>query len=519
MNTNLAKNVTALEHLSSILLSTLDETIFFSELSKYIKNSIGCDKIKVYKVQEDTSAKLISLDGGPVHEGQELMIGEGPAGHVIRTKRSYFSNNTARDPLFAKELHEGIKAELCFPVGHEGVLIATIHLQNLSVEREFSREHINSIQDIVNEIKRPLANMKLYLSAEYLNEMLLKKIEEKERELEERKNGMRISDSFRVLEKEMIGKSEVMQNLLKMVDKAALSESSVLITGEAGTGKEMIAKRIHCRGRRKAGPFVVFDCSSYNEQEIEAELFGVTSSDSFSGRNDKLGVLELANGGTLLIKKISKLSATVQAKMINFMNEGIAIRVGEKIPYRSDVRLIVSSSDDINKLIEQGLFRNDLFYSIARINLQVPAVRDRKDDVELFAYHFLNKDKKNEEMKSLSPCVISALKEYKWPGNLRELQNIIERAYILAEGMIVDKNHLSDHICKKEEVKEEKVDKFLNFKEVTLEELEKAHICHSLEFLGGNKTKTAKLLGITVKTLYNKLHSYGMIGDEKELSF
>ncbi|MEK6625897.1 MAG: sigma 54-interacting transcriptional regulator, partial [Bdellovibrionota bacterium] len=360
---------------------------------------------------------------------------------------------------------------------------------------------------------------KLYLSAKYLNEILLKKIEEKERELDERKHGMRISDSFKVTEKEIIGKCELMQNLLKMADKASLSESSVLLTGEAGTGKEIIAKRIHCRSRRKNGPFVVFDCSSYNEHEMEAELFGVTSSDSFTHRHDKLGMLELANEGTLLIKKISKLSLTIQAKLINFINEGIAQRVGEKIPYRSDVRLIVSSSDDLTQLSEQGLFRNDLFYSIGRINFSVPAVRDRKDDIELFAYHFLNKDKKNEEMKSLSPCVISVLKEYKWPGNLRELQNVIERAYILAEGMIVDKNHLSDHICKKEEVKEEKVDKFLNFKEVTLEDLEKAHICNTLEFLGGNKTKTAKLLGITVKTLYNKLHSYGMIGEEKELCY
>ncbi len=519
MNSNLAKNGTDLENLSSILLSTLDETIFFSELAKFVKNSIGCDRVKVFKVQEDTSAKLISLDGKPVQDGRELMIGEGPAGHVIRTKRSYFSNNTARDPLFSKELHEGVKAELCFPVGHEGVLIATLHLQNLGDTGEFNREHINLLQEIVNEIKRPLANMKLYLSAKYLNEILLKKIEEKERELDERKHGMRISDSFKVTEKEIIGKCELMQNLLKMADKASLSESSVLLTGEAGTGKEIIAKRIHCRSRRKNGPFVVFDCSSYNEHEMEAELFGVTSNDSFTHRHDKLGMLELANEGTLLIKKISKLSLTIQAKLINFINEGIAQRVGEKIPYRSDVRLIVSSSDDLTQLSEQGLFRNDLFYSIGRINFSVPAVRDRKDDIELFAYHFLNKDKKNEEMKSLSPCVISVLKEYKWPGNLRELQNVIERAYILAEGMIVDKNHLSDHICKKEEVKEEKVDKFLNFKEVTLEDLEKAHICNTLEFLGGNKTKTAKLLGITVKTLYNKLHSYGMIGEEKELCY
>jgi len=301
-----------------------------------------------------------------------------------------------------------------------------------------------------------------------------------------------------------------------MADKASQSESTVLLLGEAGTGKEILAKRIHCRSRRKSGPFVVFDCSSYNENELEAELFGISQTDSHGNVKEKLGLLELANGGTLLIKKISKVPALLQSKLVNFLNEAIAFRVGEKIPYRTDVRIIASSQDDITKLVEENKFRNDLFYSLSRVQLSIPSLRERKEDIELFAYHFLNKDKSKDDMKSLSPCVLNHLKEYKWPGNLRELQNVIERAYILAESVIVDKGHLSDHICKKEEIVEIKVDKFAGYREVTLEELEKNHICTTLEFLNGNKTKTAKALGITVKTLYNKLHTYGMIGDEKE---
>jgi len=505
-----------IQQLSSILLSTLDETIFFSELAQYLMKHVACEKARVFVVLEDSSVKLVSENGRPIIDGKELMIGEGPAGHVVRTKRPYFSNNVARDPLFAHEASEGITAELCMPITFEGVLIATVHLQRISEGVEFVRENISSILNILSELKHPLANMKLYLSAKSLNEILLKKIEEKERELEERKSGGKVESGFKTLEKEIIGKSQIMQNLFSLADKSATGDIHLLITGDSGTGKELLARRIHCRSRRKDAAYLVLDCSALNEEQLEKEIFGHIDYDVLGEKEIHRGLLESADNGTLVLKKISKMNFCLQAKLAQFIKSGSAQRIGEASSFKSDVRLIVVSSDKIEALGEGGLLREDLFYAISKMRLSVPALKDRKDDIELLAYYFLNSDKNSTEHKTLSPCVVKVFNEYSWPGNIRELQNIVERAYILAESEIIDRNHLSDIVLRKEIKEEVKEDNNINFKELTLEELEKMHICSTLEHLSGNKTKTAKLLGITVKTLYNKLHNYGMIGNEEK---
>lgn len=501
-------SLTKIGELSSILLTTLDESIFFNELARFMKGEIACDHVIVYKVLEDHSAVMVSNDGELV-DGH--IKGKGPAGHVIRTKRPYFSNQTDRDPVFADVIAEGVKAELAVPVAVDGIVIGTIHFQSKSGSHSFAREHMTQVQNILNNIQRPLVNMKMYLQAKYLNEALMQKIKEKEKELEKSKSGPKLADSFRIEDKEIIGQSDSMKKLIALVDRVSNSDVNALLQGEAGTGKEMIARRLHCRSHRRDHAFISIDVTSLSEETLEIELFGKEIIDFTQNHNAKKGLIEQAHGGTLFINNVDALSANLQAKITHFIQEKMAFRVGGQVPYRADVRLIVASTRELSDLVEGGHMREDLYYALNTMIFNVPALRERHEDIEVLATHFLNLGKNREQMKSLSPSALKALREYNWPGNVRELQNVMERAYILSDGMIVERDHLADSVSAPAPVQEEEKEEVYSFQEMTLDELERKHITMTLDHLAGNKTKTAKVLGITVKTLYNKLHSYGMI--------
>lgn len=514
MSDTVEKISAEISNLSTILLSTLDESQFFSHLAHFMAAQLNVEKANIYVVKEDSKAVLVSEGGQPAKGSLILEKGHGPAGHVIRTKKPYFSNNTQRDPLFHKEAEEGVKAELTIPVLHEGIVIATLHLQDSTGEREFSRDDMTAALSILSEISKPLSNIKMYLQAKFLNESLLRQIESKEKEIQENKSGLQLADTYKIEEKEIIGNSEAMKRLLSISDRVAQSSVNVLITGEKGVGKQMVARRIHCRSERGGKSFVSIDCTALPEIRLEAEIFGEESGD-FTQQKVKHGLIEAANGGTLFINNIDRLSPGLQSKLVRFLSEGMTFRVNGQMPYKSDIRLIVATSKNIEESIENGEFREDLYYSVNTMSLQVPSLKERLDDMEALSNFFLNLGKGREQQKSLSPCVIKALKEYNWPGNVRELQNVMERAYILSDGIIVERDHLADSVHKVEEVVEEEDDTIFNFTEMTLDELEKKHICLTLDHLGGNKTKTARILGITVKTLYNKLHSYGMIAPKE----
>jgi len=496
--------------LSSKLLSTLDEQIFFQTLSLYFSQVVEkVDKIKIHQALEDCSSRLVSINGQTVTNGLHLGKGEGIAGHVIRTKKAYFSNNIERDPLFMLEAREGVKRELCVPISHEGIILATLHFQVINTDREFHRDDISNILEVLNQLSAPIRNMKIFLSAKYLNEALLKKIEKKEKEIEENRGGLQLTDSYRIMEPEIIGKSAKIKELKALADKVAETDVNCLIEGEAGAGKELIARRIHCRSSRSQRAFVAIDCSALTDELLEKELFGEETGNFSSGIKIRNGALELAHGGTLLMKRICALSPRLQSKLLGFIKESMTFRVGGPVPFKSDVRIISSTTTILSEKVEKNEFREDLFYVLNKMNFTAPALRTHNEDIELLANKFLNESKKMEDQKSFSPGVLLALQEYSWPGNVRELQNIIERAYILSDGMIIEKDHLAESVGRSDAHFEE--EESISYQEMTLDELEKRHICMTLDHLAGNKTRTAKTLGITVKTLYNKLHSYGMI--------
>ena len=305
----------------------------------------------------------------------------------------------------------------------------------------------------------------------------------------------------------IIYQSDVMSQLLKMIDRVAPSQANVLVMGESGTGKELIARAIHDRSGRKSKPFVAINCGALRETLLESELFGHEKGSFTGAYTKKMGLAEVANGGTLFLDEIGELTPGIQAKILRFIQEGEIYRVGGKEPIKVDIRLISATNRDLEAEVTKGGFREDLYYRINTIVVTTPPLRRRKEDIPVLITHFLNQSQHAylNRGRHVSEEAMVAVMKYEWPGNIRELQNVCERLQILSEGHEIMVGDLPDHIRNPE-----KNDKFIDYDpQLPLYELEKKYILKALDFFGGNKTQAAQNLGITIKTLYNKLHEYG----------
>ncbi len=511
MTKTMAKELTKNEELSSKLLTTLEEGKFFKEIAGHVKSLVDFDSILINIVNDDKTTREICRNGKMVRNAKCIEKNNGALGSVLKTGRPYFSNTVKRDPTYSGVELGDIEAELTIPVSIEGVTIAIMQVQRNSEENSFKREDINHILEMINSISLPLKNMKMYLSAKFLNEALEKKIKDRESEMHNKNSSLNLVKSFSVEEKDIIGNSSIMKELLENIDRVADSDVNILLQGASGTGKEMLAKRIHCRSERSAAPFVIMDCSMGTDEHIEFELFGREDVDVINGIKIRSGLLEKADNGTLFMNNVNKLSVRLQSRIMNFIKDKSYLRGnGHKIQ-KANVRIVSASTECLKTKVTEGTFREDLYYGISFMGLRVPSLNERLEDIEALATFFLNKGKAISTQKSMSPGVVKLLMDYHWPGNVRELQSIMERAYILSPSSIVERDHLADSIKVEKEEPAKKIEESEEYREMTLNDLEKEHITRTLEHLGGNKTKTAKVLGITVKTLYNKLHSYGVV--------
>lgn len=309
-----------------------------------------------------------------------------------------------------------------------------------------------------------------------------------------------------VEEKKMVYKSDVMAQLIKMVDRVAPSQANVLVMGESGTGKELIAKSIHEKSNRKNKPFIAVNCGALREALLESELFGHEKGSFTGAYTKKIGLAEAANGGTLFLDEIGEIPMAIQAKLLRFLQEGEIFRVGGKEAIKVDLRIICATNRELDQEVSRGNFREDLFYRINTIVIAAPPLRRRKEDIPALVQHFLSTGKSFlNNSKTIDEEAMNSLLKYEWPGNIRELQNTCERLQVLSEGHMIMLNDIPESI--RNPVKKEENLPFSP--EVKLHELEKRYIISALGFYGGNKTQAAQGLGITIKTLYNKLHEYG----------
>jgi len=298
---------------------------------------------------------------------------------------------------------------------------------------------------------------------------------------------------------EIIGKSSSINKVLEMVKSVASTPATVLVTGENGTGKELIARAIHKNSLRKNSPFVVVNCVAFSPNLLESELFGHEKG-SFTGAIAKrIGRFEMANGGTIFLDEIGEMDLTIQTKLLRFLQEREFERVGSSRTIKVDVRILSATNKDLKKEIEERRFREDLFYRLNVFNVDVPPLRERKEDIPLIVEHLTGKYNKilNKKVKKVSAKAMELLLDYNYPGNIRELENIIERSMIMAKDEIIDEKYFN-FISKEEYIE----------KKGTLKETEKELIIKYLIQNKGNRTKTAEILGISRRSLQNKIKEY-----------
>jgi len=303
---------------------------------------------------------------------------------------------------------------------------------------------------------------------------------------------------------QLIGKSPSMQKIYDLIERISDSSSNVLITGESGTGKELVAKAIHYNGVRKEGPFVAINCAAIPETLLESELFGYKKGAFTDAKSDKKGLIFKANEGTLFLDEITEMPFTLQAKLLRVIEEREVRPLGDTNSYPIDVRIISTSNRDIASLIQQGHFRKDLYYRLKVIDIEMPPLRERKEDIPILVQHFIHKFSKElkKAVSSVSEDALKILLNYFWPGNVRELENIIQRAITLSQHEVILPDDLPASIIQKND---EKLFEKAMEEKFTLDQLEKEYVKRVLIETGGNKSKAAERLGLDRKTLYRKL--------------
>jgi DNA-binding NtrC family response regulator len=300
----------------------------------------------------------------------------------------------------------------------------------------------------------------------------------------------------------IIGKSKKMQEVYELIDLISRSDATVLITGENGTGKELAAKAIHQQSHRHRGPFIVANCSAYSPTLLESELFGHERGAFTGAIRQRKGRIERSHGGTLFLDEIGDISAATQVLLLRFLQDHCFERVGGERPIEADVRVLAATNRDLRRLVEAGRFRDDLYYRLNVISIHLPLLRERKVDIPLLAGHFLKKynEKEGKHVVTFAADAMEALMEYEWPGNVRQLENAISHALILAQGDVIRRRHLP---------------RFLRESAATsvstsLAENERHLILRVLQETNWNKHDAARRLQVSRSTLYSKIRRYGL---------
>ncbi len=318
---------------------------------------------------------------------------------------------------------------------------------------------------------------------------------------------------------ELVGNSAPMREVYSLVEQVAPSSASVLITGESGTGKELVARTIHHLSPRRDKAFIGINCSAIPETLMESELFGHEKGAFTGAASRRAGCFELADGGTLLLDEIAEMPALLQAKLLRVIEERSVRRLGSRKEIDVDVRLLAATNQDPAEAVGKGSLREDLLYRLNVFRIQLPPLKDRKEDLGLLAQYLVTKlaEKHSRPARFLSPAAIAALQFHAWPGNVRELRNVIERAVIICSGEQIERHHFAPYpIDQRERLRNE--DTITLPVGTPLEEVERQMILRTLQKTKNNKTRAAELLGISLKTLHNKLNLYrerGQFEDER----
>lgn len=327
-----------------------------------------------------------------------------------------------------------------------------------------------------------------------------------------------VINAFAGEESSLLCNDIAMQRIVTLADRIAPSEANILITGESGTGKEVVSRYIHTKSKRKSKPFISINCAAIPENLLESELFGHEKGAFTGAISRRVGKFEEAHGGTLLLDEVTEMHPRLQAKLLRAIQERVIDRVGGTQPVHVDIRIIATSNRDMREAVTQNEFREDLYFRLNVVNLHLPPLRERRNDVEVLAKHFITKfcNMNHVALKTLSKESLDLMRGYEWRGNVRELENVIHRAVLLSTGTVIQADDLMIRVDNSEVIKVASNDHALVGR--TVEDVERELILGTVDHCLGNRTHAANILGISIRTLRNKLREYNITGDDQPLS-
>ncbi len=424
-------------------------------------------------------------------------IGEGITGRVVASGAPIVVPQISKEPLFlnrtsAREKASAALSFICVPIRRGTDTIGT-----LSVDRHY-REGIDFDQDL-----RFLTILSGLISQAVKRIQL---VNQEQLRLEEENSTLRreLSEKYRV--SSIVSNSSRMQEVLEMIHRVAASNATVLLRGESGTGKTMVAKAVHHNSRRAAGPFITVNCSALPETLLESELFGHERGAFTGAHESRKGRFELAEGGTLFLDEIGELSTAVQVKLLSVVQDREFQRVGGTKPLKCDVRLITATNKDLEKAVAEGSFREDLYYRLNVFPIYLPPLRERRTDILLLAEFFLDKfaAENGKQIRRISTPAIDLLTQYHWPGNVRELQNCLERAVLICDEETIKSYHLPPTLQSSDSLRQISPSSFT----AAVEGFERELIVDALKKAGGNQTKAAALLETSLRIINYKIKKY-----------
>jgi transcriptional regulator with GAF, ATPase, and Fis domain len=471
--TRFSEQLLASYDLDKLLETLMDECIEVTRADKGFLILMESNQLRV-KVARNVQRETI--------EDAIERVSDSIVARVVSQKRPLIIADALDDPEFnASESVVNLKllSVMCVPLMHKGELFGLIYLGNDRLVNRFDQKALDTLTIFAAQASLLLQNALL------VNELKLENVTLKTR-LEEQTYG------------DIVGACQGMRDVYKRIDKIAPTDISVLVVGETGTGKELIAREIHRRSPRAKGPFISINCGAIPENLLESELFGHVKGAFTGAVATRMGKFQAAIGGTLFLDEIGEMPLQLQVKLLRALQEKVVYKVGDNRPEPVDIRVVAATNKNLEEEVRKGTFREDLFFRINVVTLRLPPLRERGDDVVVLAKFFLNRYHRefNSKARGFTPAATVAMKKYHWPGNIRELENRIKKAVVLADKPLLGPEDL--------DLRPENLPPILPLAQAK-EEFQKRYINEVLERNNGNRTKTAKDLGVDPRTIFRHL--------------
>ena len=450
---------------------------------------------------EDRFVPMLARARGKGQDVDPVMMSRAVLRRVLKERAAVLAAD-AMDEMGDSESIMGarIRSTIGVPLWQEEEILGVLECDNRGSSGVFKARDLDVLMVLASQAGLAISNAMLFHELKVADE----KLEGENRYLRGRQGGVRFDN--------IIGESSAMQDIFNQLEKVIDTRATVCISGETGTGKELIASAIHHQGKRREKMFVAQNCAALPENLLESELFGHKKGAFTGADQDKKGLFQIADGGSLFLDEVGEMSMTLQAKLLRVLQEGEVRPVGASRPKQVDVRIICATNRDLQEEVESGRFRQDLFYRLMVFPITMPPLRERREDIPMLVQHFLGKycPEMRKTVGGVSQETLNQLSAYNWPGNIRELENEVQRLVIqVDEGAIISPEHLSPLIRQVESLVERVAPPKGTLKEM-MEHVERWLLTRALEEHGNNKTKTAVTLGITREGLHKKLSKFKM---------